>query len=114
MARKVERIAVSAIHEHHAGCADCGADGRFEQTYALPNWWTAELLLHVAKANGAKTFQRKTRGAKTELVLKAHDGRALEKTAKEFFALAAQLATAIEGTVVDFCRRVPAIVAKGQ
>jgi hypothetical protein len=37
MARKVESIAVSVIHERHAGCAECGTDGPFEQTYALPN-----------------------------------------------------------------------------
>jgi phosphopantetheine adenylyltransferase len=80
----------------------------------LPNWWTAELLVHVAKANGAKAFVRKARGAKTELVLKAHDARALEKTTESFFALAEELALAIQGTVADFCRRVPATVAEAR
>jgi hypothetical protein len=114
MAGKAESISVSTIHEHQAGCADCGPQGRFEQTYALPNWWTAELLGHVAKANGVKAFIRKTRGAKTELVLKAHDARALEKTTESFFDLAEKLATTIQGTVTEFCRRVPGIVAEAK
>jgi hypothetical protein len=67
--------------------------------------------VHVAKANGAKAFVRQTRGAKTELVLKAHDARALERTKELFFELAEQLASAIQETVAEFCRRVPATVA---
>jgi hypothetical protein len=87
MARQAQAISISDIHEHHAGCADCGTDGRFEQDYVVPLRWMATLLSHVAQANGAKVFLRKQREAKYELVVKRHEAQALEKTEKDFFTL---------------------------
>jgi hypothetical protein len=111
MARQAQAISISDIHEHHAGCADCGTDGRFEQDYVVPLRWMATLLSHVAQANGAKVFLRKQREAKYELVVKRHEAQALEKTEKDFFTLLGELHAAIEQTVATFCARVPSLVA---
>ena len=111
MASKAQTITISDIHEHKAGCSDCGQDGRFDQEYGVPLVWMARLLSHVAQANGAKAFVRKQRGTKVELVLKAHEASALEKTARDFFPLIGDLHAAIEATVDGFCDRVPSLIA---
>jgi hypothetical protein len=111
MASKAQAISITDIQEHKADCADCGADGRFDQEYVVPLPSMATLLTHVAKANGAKVFVRKQRGMKYELVVKGHEAAALEKTAKDFFTLLGDLERAIEQTVATFCARVPSLVA---
>lgn len=111
MASKAQAISITDIQEHKADCADCGADGRFDQEYVVPLPWMATLLTHVAKANGAKVFVRKQRGMKYELVVKGHEAAALEKTANDFFTLLGDLYAAIEQTVASFCARVPSLVA---
>jgi hypothetical protein len=112
MASQAQAISISDIQEHHAGCADCGADGRFDQEYVVALRWMATLLSHVARANGAKVFLRKQRGTKYELVVKGHEAQALEKTAKDFFTLLGDLHAAIKQTVESFCARVPGLVAE--
>jgi hypothetical protein len=67
MASKAQAISITDIQEHKADCADCGADGRFDQEYVVPLPSMATLLTHVAKANGcgslcvaeASTFARR-------------------------------------------------------
>jgi len=111
MARKTTAIMVTDIQEHEPGCADHGPHGRFDQEYTLPEPWMAELLGHVAKAHGARAFVRPQRGAKTTIVLKAHDAEALNNTHADYMRLLPELYDVITQSVKAYCATVPARIA---
>ena len=110
MARKAETISMTSIAEHHEGCADCAADGRFDRMYVLPSWWSVLLVGLVAEAHGAKPRRGKQRGSKTELVLKAHDAATLHRTHEDFMRLLPMLEKSIHESVFAFCERLPSLI----
>lgn len=113
MARKGDGVGVSEIYEHHDGCADCAADGRFEQEWDVPDMFTSLFLSALCEAHGAQPHIRKQRAASRVIVVRAREREVLAKVRADFGRLYPELGQALAGALMEFCEsRLPVRVRR--
>jgi hypothetical protein len=103
MARKGDGVGISRPFEHDDGCADCSADGRFEQEWDVPEQWTSLFLSAVSDAHGARAYLRKQRGASRVVVVRARELATLTKIEEAFRRLWPALGQALAKALFEFC-----------
>lgn len=103
MARKGDSVGISRPFEHHDGCAERQADGRFEQEYDVPEQWTSLFLSALSEAHGGRAYLRKQRGASRVVVVRARELATLTKIEEEFRRLWPPLGQALAKALFEFC-----------
>lgn len=105
MARKGESVEIGHVFEHADDCAECRADGRFEQEYRIPDTWTSLFLSALSERHGAVALVRRQRGPTRDLVVRARTSAALVAVEADLRRLYGPLNQSLAGALHAFCEQ---------